>query len=110
MPFVAAYFVIVNIAAYGAMALDKAKAEAGHRRIPERKLLGLALIGGSIGTVLAQRMVRHKTRKEPFRSRLIGIVVLQIGLLAVAAVAGPDRIIAGFTALTETPVAGQAGR
>ncbi|WP_413814203.1 DUF1294 domain-containing protein [Aureimonas sp. Leaf427] len=69
---------MVNVLAYGAMVLDKAKASRGLRRIPERTLLRLALVGGSAGTVLAQRMVRHKTRKEPFRSQLIRIIALQI--------------------------------
>jgi uncharacterized membrane protein YsdA (DUF1294 family) len=41
-------------------------------------LLGLALIGGSFGAITAQHWFRHKTRKEPFRSTLYGIVCLQI--------------------------------
>lgn len=104
------YFLVVNIVAYSAMALDKAKAEAGYRRIPERTLLGLALIGGTLGTVLAQKMVRHKTRKEPFRTLLIGIVVLQAGLIAAAIIAGPESLAAGLSALTATPPALDAPR
>lgn len=81
----AGYILIVNVFAYGAMVLDKAKAARGLRRIPERTLLRLALVGGSAGTVLAQQTVRHKTRKEPFRSQLIRIIALQIvGLSALA--------------------------
>jgi uncharacterized membrane protein YsdA (DUF1294 family) len=30
----------------------------------------MALIGGALGAVAAQQMLRHKTRKEPFRTRL----------------------------------------
>lgn len=72
------YFVAINFLAYAAMAFDKARAENRLQRIPESTLLYLAFIGGSIGTVIAQQTIRHKTRKEPFRSRLVGIVLLQV--------------------------------
>lgn len=67
----------VNGAAFAAFWLDKRFARNGARRIPEKTLLWLALAGGSIGAVTAQHFFRHKTRKEPFRSRLYGIVLLQ---------------------------------
>ncbi|MCZ7931332.1 DUF1294 domain-containing protein [Agrobacterium leguminum] len=61
---------------------DKEAARNGGWRIRESTLLSLALIGGSLGAISAQRLLRHKTRKEPFRSILISIVILQIGLVA----------------------------
>lgn len=73
-----AYGVAINLLAYTAMVLDKGRAARQARRIPEATLLRLALLGGSLGTVLAQRRIRHKTRKEPFRSRLVRIVALQV--------------------------------
>lgn len=60
---------------------DKVRAQAGERRIPEADLLGLALIGGSPGALLARHIFRHKTRKEPFSTYLLLIVVLQLGAL-----------------------------
>jgi uncharacterized membrane protein YsdA (DUF1294 family) len=66
---------------------DKQRAMAGTRRIPERDLLGLALIGGSPGALLARRLFRHKTRKEPFSTLLLGIVALQGGVSVGLAVA-----------------------
>jgi uncharacterized membrane protein YsdA (DUF1294 family) len=50
---------------YGA---DKAAAEQGRRRTPERTLHLLALAGGWPGALAAQRVFRHKTRKQPFRA------------------------------------------
>ncbi len=82
-----AYGLVINLLAYAAMAIDKAKAENRVRRISEATLLQLALLGGSIGTVLAQQTIRHKTRKEPFRSQLIAILVLQIVALIALTVA-----------------------
>ena len=60
---------------------DKQRAMAGERRIPESDLLGLALIGGSPGALLARHLFRHKTRKEPFSTQLLVIIVLQIGAI-----------------------------
>eukprot|EP00923_Selenidium_pygospionis_P056639 GHVN01098861.1.p1 GENE.GHVN01098861.1~~GHVN01098861.1.p1 ORF type:complete len:145 (-),score=0.46 GHVN01098861.1:327-761(-) len=49
-------------------------------RVSERTLLLLAAIGGSIGAKLAQRMVRHKTQKQPFGHFLSAICVSQTAL------------------------------
>ena len=69
---------------------DKMRAQAGERRIPEAGLLGLALIGGSPGALLARHFFRHKTRKEPFSTYLLLIVVLQLGALIGLGIAGFD--------------------
>ena len=71
------YLTIVNAACFAAFAIDKAAARAGRWRIAERHLLGLALAGGSGGALLGQLWLRHKTRKEPFRSQLVAILLLQ---------------------------------
>jgi uncharacterized membrane protein YsdA (DUF1294 family) len=60
---------------------DKKRAIAGERRVAEADLLGLALIGGSPGALLARRWFRHKTRKEPFSTQLLVIAALQAGAL-----------------------------
>ncbi|MFX7804552.1 DUF1294 domain-containing protein, partial [Acinetobacter baumannii] len=54
----------------------------GARRIPERTLLLLALIGGTPGAYAGRWLFRHKTRKQPFVGRLHAIAVVQAGLLA----------------------------
>lgn len=66
---------------------DKRRATAGARRIAEADLLTLAIIGGSPGALLARRLFRHKTRKEPFSTRLQLIAALQAGALIGLAIA-----------------------
>jgi uncharacterized membrane protein YsdA (DUF1294 family) len=83
------YLLAANAAAFAAFAEDKRRAVAGERRVPERILLQLALIGGSGGAVAAQRLLRHKTRKEPFRTLLWGIAAGQLLLLAFVLGRGP---------------------
>ncbi len=65
---------------------DKEAARTGGWRIRESTLLSLAFVGGSMGAIWAQRLLRHKTRKEPFRSILISVVTLHAGLVASLAI------------------------
>ncbi|HEY0925346.1 DUF1294 domain-containing protein [Brevundimonas sp.] len=56
---------------------DKVQARNGDWRVRERTLLLGALFGGP-GAWLAQHLLRHKTRKEPFRSLLGGAIILHL--------------------------------
>ncbi|MCB8838470.1 DUF1294 domain-containing protein [Aurantimonas sp. VKM B-3413] len=80
------FLVAINCAAFLAFVSDKAKAWAGRRRIPEATLLRLALFGGTLGAIGAQRLIRHKTQKEPFRSRLLLIAGMQLIVLVCLAI------------------------
>lgn len=80
MPIVAA-LAAINIWTFLSFWEDKRRAIAGARRIPERDLLGLALIGGSAGAIAAQQLFRHKTRKQPFAAHLLLIAAIHLGLL-----------------------------
>ncbi len=78
------YLLAANALAFWAFLRDKKAAIAGHRRIPEDRLLAIAFLGGSLGAKLAQKLLRHKIRTEPFRQQLNGVIAVQI--LALAAV------------------------
>jgi len=78
----ALYVLAINAASFAAFALDKRAAERRAWRVPERRLLMLAAFGGSPGALFAQQALRHKTRKEPFRTSLWAIVVTQLAVLA----------------------------
>lgn len=55
---------LLSVAAYG---FDKRRAGAGGRRVPERSLHLIALLGGWPGAFAGQRWFRHKTQKTSFR-------------------------------------------
>ena len=79
----ALYLLAASLAAFALFAWDKGCAAVGRRRIPERTLLTVAAIGGTPGAIAGQRLLRHKTRKEPFRTWLLWIAGAQLALIAV---------------------------
>lgn len=70
---VIAWLALVNFMAFVAFGIDKDRAEQGRRRTPESDLLHLAMIGGIAGAYAGRALFRHKTRKQPFSSRLHAI-------------------------------------
>lgn len=73
------YLLAVNVTAFLAMGLDKFLSKRPNaRRIPERTLLGLAVLGGSVGAILGMELFRHKTRHAQFRWGLPAILILQL--------------------------------
>ena len=89
---IAVYLTAINAIAFLAFASDKRRAVAGVRRTPEQILLGLAAIGGSLGAIAGQQLFRHKTRKEPFRTQLMAILILHVALVPVALIFGPSLL------------------
>lgn len=79
---VALWLLGVNGATLLAFASDKRRAQRGDRRIPERSLLMLALLGGTPGALVARQVFRHKTRKQPFGAMLYTIGAMQVAGLA----------------------------
>lgn len=75
------YLLLINAAAFFLMLADKHKARKNKWRIPERTLLGAALIGGSIGALAGMYTFRHKTKHPKF---YIGIPVILVCQLALA--------------------------
>ncbi|MCR9075898.1 MAG: DUF1294 domain-containing protein [bacterium] len=58
---------------------DKRRAARGTRRIPERSLHSMELVGGWPGALLATRMIRHKTSKQSYMWKLYAIAILHAG-------------------------------
>ena len=68
----------VNLAGLLIMYIDKQRARRHAFRIPESSLFIIALIGGSIGSILGMWLFHHKTKKWYFRFGMPLILVLQV--------------------------------
>ena len=76
------YFIVVNFIGFVLMGIDKRKAIKNAFRIPEATLFSVALVGGSIGSILGMLIFRHKTRHWSFKLGMPAILVLQLILFA----------------------------
>lgn len=81
MKFILAYLLIVNAAGFASMLADKHRAKENLRRIPEANLLAIAVIGGSIGSLLGMYTVRHKTKHKTFTIGIPLILAVQVALV-----------------------------
>lgn len=88
------WLIAANLMAFMLMVVDKRRAETGEWRIPERRLLRWALLGGAFGTFTASRLIRHKTRKQPFAGTMHFLLGTEILLLALWAFGVFDPLIA----------------
>jgi uncharacterized membrane protein YsdA (DUF1294 family) len=78
-PAIIAYSMLVavmSLACFTAYGWDKRRAINGGRRVPERTLQILALLGGWPGALWGQRHFHHKTKKLPFLIVFWALVVL----------------------------------
>ena len=72
------YLIIVNASGFLLMLVDKHKAKRGTWRIPEKTLMGIAVIGGSVGALLGMHCFRHKTKHIKFTFGIPLILTAQI--------------------------------
>jgi len=63
-------------------ALDKSAARRGRRRMPERTLLLLGLLGGWPAALVAQQLLRHKTSKRSFQLAFWATVAVDVLVVA----------------------------
>ena len=68
----------LNAATAVAYSVDKRAARLGRRRVPERTLLVLGLLGGWPAAQVARHALRHKTRKASFRRAHRATVVVNL--------------------------------
>lgn len=76
--FILGYLIITNLSGLFLMWLDKRKAVKHAFRIPEGALFLVAIIGGSLGSIVGMHIFHHKTRKWYFRYGMPLILLIQI--------------------------------
>ncbi|MDO5519363.1 MAG: DUF1294 domain-containing protein [bacterium] len=72
------YLVLINIAGFAIMGIDKKRAIRHKWRIPEKTLFLVAIVGGSVGSILGMQKFRHKTKHISFIIGFPAILIIQI--------------------------------
>lgn len=77
------WLVLINLATFFVFGFDKLKAKykethENARRVPEKTLFLLAILGGSLGALLGMRAWHHKTLHKTFRFGIPAILILQL--------------------------------
>ena len=88
------YLAVINVVTFFMYGIDKwrstfgrllptgrKKAKNSKWRIRETALLGLAVLGGSIGAWLGMKVWRHKTQHKKFKYGVPAIIIVQLALI-----------------------------
>lgn len=81
IPLFVSSLVALNVSVYLVMMIDKFQATQSSRRLSERSLFIMTLLGGSIGMVSAMYSLHHKNRKTSFQMVVWGVVLIQLIIL-----------------------------
>jgi len=72
------YLLIINLIGFLIMLIDKQRAVHKEWRIPEKTLIGVSILGGSIGMFIGMSSFRHKTKHKKFTIGVPFILLMQI--------------------------------
>ena len=75
------YLAVINVVTFFMYGIDKWKAKKSKWRIRETSLLGLAVLGGSIGAWLGMKVWHHKTQHKKFKYGVPAIIIIQLALI-----------------------------
>ena len=81
MLFVVFHLISINIVTIWAYYWDKRAARKGNWRVPEVNLHALELLGGWSGAFIAQKIFRHKTKKQSYQTTFWLVVAFEIALV-----------------------------
>ena len=77
------WLIVINLVGFIQMYADKRRAKKDKWRIPEKQLFLVAVIGGSVGSILGMQLFRHKTKHKSFVIGMPAILILQIAAAGV---------------------------
>lgn len=75
------YLLAINVIGFLSMGVDKFKAKNKLWRTKEKTLFVIALMGGSIGSIIGMYTFRHKTKHNTFVYGMPIILGIQIGIV-----------------------------
>lgn len=78
------YILVITVLGFLLMGVDKRKAKKHLYRIPEKTLFLLAVMGGSLGSIIGMYFFHHKTRHTKFTFGMPAILIIQIIFFYVA--------------------------
>jgi len=84
LSYIELYLIVVNIFSFLLYGFDKLQAVRNSKnikRVSENKLFFSSFIGGSLGSIIAMFLFRHKIKKLSFILKFIFIVVLQVAVI-----------------------------
>ncbi len=80
MKYFLCYLAVISAVSVIICIYDKIAAKRNFRRISEKNLLLLSVIGGSVAMYTTMRIIRHKTKHTKFMLGLPVIILLQIAI------------------------------
>jgi uncharacterized membrane protein YsdA (DUF1294 family)/cold shock CspA family protein len=92
-PAIFVIYLAAGVVTFIAYAIDKSAARKGRWRTKEGTLHLLSLLGGWPGALVAQSVLRHKSRKQPFRMIFWLTVILNCAALAWLSTPGGRAVI-----------------
>ena len=78
------YYILINILVYSLVRIDKKRAVSKSRRIPEKTLWQLSLLGGSFGLWFGMKQHHHKTKKMVFRIGSVSLCLFHCVIIITA--------------------------
>ncbi|MCL2445449.1 MAG: DUF1294 domain-containing protein [Oscillospiraceae bacterium] len=74
------YLATISLVAVVITMHDKRAARRNKRRVPERTLLLIAALGGSVAMLITMCIIRHKTRHAKFMVGIPAIILVQAAI------------------------------
>lgn len=85
MKYILIYSVIVSVIAIAVTVYDKIASKTSARRVSEKALMSIGLLGGASAMLITMLIIRHKTRHIKFMLGLPIEILLHTGIITAVA-------------------------